>query len=410
MAAGARTDAARDAPAGAAVAMLDRLAAGAFVLLALVLAGRIAPMGIATGLCGALTLARFALKPRPRWPATPVTWAMLAWLAALALSAAFGVDPAASWPRLKKGLFPLLVGLAAYHGAHPRTGRLALAAFVASVGVAATGGLAIWVQHGASFAARARGFSGHYMTYAGLLLLALPVLLGVALRARAWLWRGPLLAVAAVALVALAATYTRSAWLGLFASGAVLFGFTWPLGLAALAAAGVAAWFLIPGTFGERLRSSFDPTNAWNRERWLMWQAGLHMFRDHPVTGVGLMDLHALYDRYKLPGATERVGHLHNAFVQVLATTGAIGMAAFAWLYATLLRAPAAGLARQLGEQRGDGVAQGLRLGVLAALVGFLVAGAFEWNFGDEELLYPLFTLAGLAWAARDWDAPRERA
>ena len=41
---------------------------------------------------------------------------------------------------------------------------------------------------------------------------------------------------------------------------------------------------------------------------------------------------------------------------------------------------------------------------VVACLAGFLAAGMFEWNFGDEELLYLLFTLAGLAWAARRWD------
>jgi hypothetical protein len=42
---------------------------------------------------------------------------------------------------------------------------------------------------------------------------------------------------------------------------------------------------------------------------------------------------------------------------------------------------------------------------VTAALVGFLVAGAFEWNFGDEELLYHLYALVGFAWAAGQWDA-----
>jgi hypothetical protein len=42
---------------------------------------------------------------------------------------------------------------------------------------------------------------------------------------------------------------------------------------------------------------------------------------------------------------------------------------------------------------------------VLAALLGFLVAGVFEWNFGDEELLYPLYTLVGLAWAAHGGSA-----
>jgi hypothetical protein len=51
----------------------------------------------------------------------------------------------------------------------------------------------------------------------------------------------------------------------------------------------------------------------------------------------------------------------------------------------------------------GGGIAAGLRAGVTGLLAGFLVAGLFEWNFGDEELLYPLFTLVGMAWAARSW-------
>jgi len=51
-------------------------------------------------------------------------------------------------------------------------------------------------------------------------------------------------------------------------------------------------------------------------------------------------------------------------------------------------------------------VETGLRVGVLAGLIGFLVAGLFEWNFGDEELLFLLFTLSGLAWSARRWRPP----
>lgn len=133
-----------------------------------------------------------------------------------------------------------------------------------------------------------------------------------------------------------------------------------------------------------------------------MWGAGLRMFRDHPLTGVGLQDLHALYDRYRSPLAVERAGHLHNVFVQIAAQMGVIGLAAFAWLYASLVRAAAAGLRPLLARR---GVAAGLKLGVVAALAGFVVAGLFEWNFGDEELLYPLYLLVGLAWAARDWDA-----
>jgi hypothetical protein len=42
--------------------------------------------------------------------------------------------------------------------------------------------------------------------------------------------------------------------------------------------------------------------------------------------------------------------------------------------------------------------------------VAFLLAGFFEWNFGDEELLDQLYTMVGLAWAARAWPADGDEA
>lgn len=382
-------------PGGALLAA----ASAAFVLFAFVQPGTIAPMGIGAALCGALTVAAVATG-RARWPYTPVNLPMLGWLVALALSAAFAVDRGSSVARLGKGFMPLLVGLAALHASDARTGRRALAAYLAASGAVAAIGLGLWLAHGASFDSRARGLSGHYMTFAGQLLLEVPVALGVALLAREKRWRWGAGAVAALGAVALAATFTRSAWLGLLVALGVLLGALAPLGLAVLAVAAVAAWFLAPGAFGERLRSMFDPANKWNAERVHMWEAGVRMFRDHPLTGVGLQDLHELYDRYRSPAATERVGHLHNSLVQIAATMGAAGLAAFTWLYGALLATAAAGLKPMLARR---GLAAGLRLGVLAALAGFLVAGFFEWNFGDEELLYPLYTLAGLAWAASGW-------
>src|SRR4029077_19619652 len=172
-------------------------------------------------------------------------------------------------------------------------------------------------------------------------------------------------------------------------------------GRVALAAAGVAAWFLAPGAWGARLHSVVDPANLWNRERVFMWEAGWHMFRDHLWTGVGLQDLHQLYDAYRSPESVERAGHLHNAYVQIAASMGLVGLAAFAWLYASLLRTTWG------GPRDHSGLGAGVRLGVTAALVGFLVAGLFEWNFGDEELLYHLYTLVGIAWASRSWSEPR---
>ncbi|HTR97669.1 MAG TPA: O-antigen ligase family protein, partial [Candidatus Acidoferrales bacterium] len=201
--------------------------------------------------------------------------------------------------------------------------------------------------------------------------------------------------------VALGVTFTRSAWIALALECGVIAGAVWPLALVGIAGLIAAAFAFAPGAYRVRLWSMFDPHHPWNQQRVYMWQAGVRMFRDHPVTGVGLQDLHALYDRYRSPLATERAGHLHNVFVQIAAQMGVVGLAAFAWLYASFFRAAGAGLA---ATRRRRGFAAGIQVGVIAALAGFLVAGLFEWNFGDEELLYSLYTLVGIAWAARAWD------
>src|SRR5262249_45035662 len=151
-------------------------------------------------------------RPWPAWGRTPVDRAAVGWLVALLLSAAFALDRAGSLPRLEKALFPLLVGVAAFHASDARSGRRALAIYLGVSALVAVLGFGIWVAEGHTYAARARGFAGHYMTFAGQLLLVIPVASGVALTARPARWRWGSLAVAAAAFAALAVTFTRSAW------------------------------------------------------------------------------------------------------------------------------------------------------------------------------------------------------
>jgi O-antigen ligase len=375
---------------------LERAAGWSFLLLAAALPWSIAPMGIAAGLCAAFTLAVWLRRPSRR-PSTPVLWPTLAWAAALALSAAFALDREASLPRLTKALFPLLVPLAATHAARPGRGRRALAVLLVSATLAAAHGLVLYALHGAAWPNRARGAAGHYMTYGGQLLLWVTLAVAVLALERARRWRALGLAAALAGSVALAATFTRSAWLGLAVALATLLGLARPRWLPALAALLVLGLVLAPASIRERAWSAFDPAHPTNLQRTCMWRSGIAMFRDHPLTGVGTGGIKEIYDRYMLPGATERAGHLHSVPVQILATMGLAGLAAFAWLYGSLFAC--AGLVRRPRA----GLAAAVRLGVTALLVGFLVNGLFEWNFGDEELLYPLFTLAGIAWAARGW-------
>lgn len=386
-----------DRPAGA----LDRAAEAAFLLWVVSTAFSIAVMSIAGGLCLVLTAAAWIAR-RERWSATPVDVPALGWLAALVLAALFAADRSGSMPRITKGLFPLLVGIAAWHVRTPARGRRALSAFALATLVACVWGIGGWLAGGAGLDARARGLAGHYMTFAGQTLIAAALAAGVAFTARDPRERGLAGAVLAATIVALVATLTRSAWIGAVVAFALVLALRAPRGLLALGAVVAAAYLFAPGALRERLYSAFDPSHPWNRERVLMWQAGMRMFADHPVFGVGLQDLHPMYERYRSPIAAERVGHLHNVFVQVAATMGTVGLAAFAWLLSGLARACALGL-----SPRRHGLATGVRIGALAALAGFLVAGLFEWNFGDEELLHRLYLVIGLAWAARNWDGDR---
>jgi O-antigen ligase len=361
----------------------------------------IAAMSIGLGLCAASTALAWVFS-RGGWRRhLPILWPMLGWLVALAIAAWFAQDRAASLPRIRKGLLPALVWVGAWHGRRPRVGAAAIATLLVSAALAALAGLVLWPLRAVIGGdTRAHGVVGTYMTFGGQLLLWLPVACGVVLLGRGKRWRVGAAVAALLGFAALAATFTRSAWIGVAVALATMLAVARPRWLPGLAVALGLLVAVAPAAYRDRLWSSFDPSHHDNVERRHMWEAGGRMFRDHPITGVGLEDLHPIYERYKDPAAKEPAGHLHSVFVQIAASMGIVGLIAFAFLYGGLFHAASAGLRAQVAR---GGIGAGLRLGVTAALVGFLMAGFFEWNFGDEELLDQLYTLVGLAWAARLW-------
>jgi O-antigen ligase len=261
---------------------------------------------------------------------------------------------------------------------------------------------------------RPLGSMGHYMTYSGLLMLVLGVAgarLLFAAQDRVWA------ALVSPALcVALALTFTRSAWVGASVGVSLLFllrvsqlvaqrdvqGLARAPILAAVVFALAALGFSVaPTAITDRVYATFDLQDPTNRDRLAMVRVGADMVRDHPLTGVGPEMVEVLYSDYRPANAVNETNpHLHNVPLQIAAERGLPALALWGWFVA----AAVAGLARRFRQP----ATRPLAAAGLAAVAAMLAAGMFEYNFGDSEFLMLLLVLITLP-AAAERDAPAER-
>ncbi len=242
---------------------------------------------------------------------------------------------------------------------------------------------------------RAHGFFSIYMTLAGILTLSLlatlPWLLARAPERRWWML--PAWAVSGLGLVL---TLTRGAWMG-FVAGATALALCLRRTsvLVAIGAVLLASLMLLPaGPLEHRIRSLADPSDPTMRERLFMWQSGIQIVRDHPLTGVGPGQVKAVFPRYAQPEALRKTtSHVHNTPLQITAERGLLGLAAWLWLWVAFFFRGG----RLLGAL-GPGQERERRLivGSLVAVLGFLVAGLFEYNFGDSEVVMVAYALMAL--------------
>lgn len=273
---------------------------------------------------------------------------------------------------------------------------------VACPGPAADYGPPAWLYHRCF---RARGFFSIYMTLAGVLSLILLATLPRFLRGTAFP-RWPILPWL-ISLAGLLATHTRGAWMGFGVSVLALFPVTrkgrWLLlgGLVVLGLAVVAG----PQPLRQRFVTMGDPNDPTVKERVYMWRSGLTMWRQHPVLGLGPGGVRREYESYALPEAVKkRTGHVHNTPLQILIERGALGLAAWLWIWVAFFT-KGIRLLRRLPE---DAVRErALVVGSLVAIVGFLVAGLSEYNFGDSEVVMVAWALMALPWVAETKE-PRE--
>ena len=126
------------------------------------------------------------------------------------------------------------------------------------------------------------------------------------------------------------------------------------------------------------------------------------MVADYPFTGVGPggENLVKLYPAYTLPDdpwdPRNPFVHLHNSALQIAAERGLIGLAAWLWIWVAWFRLTL-GIHRRLAPEDRSGLA--LVAGSVACVVAFLVAGQFEDNFGDTEVLNLLCLILAIPFA-----------
>jgi O-antigen ligase len=345
----------------------------------------------------ALLWIALAYQERQPFAAPGFFWPLCAYAVWTLVSAAFSIDPAASLVDCKQLLLFLMIPMVA----RLCRGELAMTTLNVVIAFGAVGAMVGVLQATTlgydNLNRRPEGFLTLYMTYSGVIMLVVSATVARLLYHRQqWVW--PAVALPAL-VVALGFTLTRNAWLGAAAGVCVLCGLRRRILLLVVPVAAVLVLAFGPQSIRDRAMSSFTGTDPASRDRLAMLQMGVRIAGDHPLAGVGPDMIKVVYDDYRLPTAVNLNNpHLHNVPMQIAAERGVPALAL--WLAFIGLAA------RDAWRQTQHGPAPAVAAAGLAAIVSIFVAGMFEYNFGDSEVLILFLGLITLPFAARLRQAP----
>jgi O-antigen ligase len=134
-------------------------------------------------------------------------------------------------------------------------------------------------------------------------------------------------------------------------------------------------------------------------DRVAMLGEGERMIRAHPLTGVGPAMVQRLYGEYRGNDAVNAVNpHLHNVPLQIAAERGIPALCAWIWFIGAVI----VDLWRRFS--RSDN--RFLPAAGLACVTALLVAGLFEYNFGDSEVLMLFLIVISLPAASERFAHP----
>ena len=249
---------------------------------------------------------------------------------------------------------------------------------------------------------RPSGLFDHPIVYADVLLLTLPMFFAALFIPGGRVWRASMTIAMLVAMLGLALSLSRGAWISTGVAGAVLFGLAWRyqllprrrllrVGGRALLAGLVLGLFLARPVV-ERLTASNEGNLGVRFE--LNWIA-VSMIQAHPFAGVGLSNFIPVMDRYDPTNVMRRFpATVHNLYLLEAAEAGLPAAILFMAMFAAVLwtafrRLPAIA----------DPAAKWMAAAILAALVGFLVTQLADFSHRLEPLRSILWMNIGLLFA-----------
>ena len=325
---------------------------------------------------------------------TPVGLPILYFCLASILAVMTSVDYTASLPHLKKIFqFAILFWVANTVTNEKQKDLLIKLLIISGVITSIVGFSQAW-STAVTLQTRVAGTMSVYMTFAGLLMLVGLIALGRYLfndKKEQWV-----LVAIGIIIFCLLLTLTRQAWLGFFVGFLVLI-ISWNKKyLLAIPIAIIGLLLFAPESVKDRMFSITD-LNDWTfQARIFLWQGGLEIFKDYPITGCGFKCVDILHTQYLDPsGHIARHRGMHSNIIQLLVDTGILGLATWLSIWVAYFLS----IYKQLNKKTINSISKGLFIGSLAAVTGFLAGGMFETNFYDSEVVMLLYFIMGLALA-----------
>lgn len=236
------------------------------------------------------------------------------------------------------------------------------------------------LEANAGMPGRVESFFDNPNTFAQVLILLLPLVLGLALCARRPVFRLASVGIFAVGAAALGMTYSRASWVGIAVAMAAAV-FLWKPKLLPLFAAGcVLAVPLLPSSILNRILTITNTSDSSTSGRIPLYEAALATIKTSPVTGAGLgtAAVQQFIKDNNLYHAKAPFVHAHNIYLQIWIEAGLLGVVSFVGAMLLSIKNAARAV-----RHCGDSAARTLTCAAASALCGIMVCGLadYPWNY-----------------------------